>query len=185
MDHDQQLSKMDPKLKEAYERVMGTNHNIQPPIHQSENTVLPVPQKPPDKPIDSLASAQQAINQAVSAPITPTTNISTPQTSPTNPSPLSADDRPIIPIQTPHVEMVKTTSFTSEPPLRRSSETVHVAASIITPHPVHKQEPHTEGMKRKSKTSPVIITILLLIFFSVYTYIWMIILAVPIPFISH
>lgn len=146
MDHDTQLSKMDPKLKEAYERVMGTSgsmpHDAPPanPPPLSEQTSPPAPSLP-----------------------TPTEpHVAMP--------PVTAAQHPG---QTPHI---------SEPPLRRSIETVHVQAPQRTGHDVHPTRP-VPG-KKKSTISPILITILLVVFFAVYTFVWIKILNVPLPFLQ-
>lgn len=128
MDHKQQLSKLDPKLKEAYDKVMGTD----------------LPAAPAQTP------ASQQPFQTVAAPAVPATPVAAP---------------------TPQVA----TPQASQPPLRRTTSTVHVGYQL---------QPPKVATQKKGKISPILIIAGIVIFFVIYTVIWVKIFNIPIPFLS-
>lgn len=111
MDHDAQLHTMDPKLKEAYERVMGFNHTAH---HTPDETSSP--QIAPD--LSTFQNPPQP-QQPIQTPSQPKADtVSDTNTPEQTAKPLEAMPR-------------------SEVPIRRSMETVHIETQPrTTPKPV-------------------------------------------------
>lgn len=165
----QKLSQLDPKLRDAYQRVMGTviPESQTPPV-QAQTPVPPIPDPVP---------TPQPQPEAIPAPITePTTGISTPAVQPEPfliPQPTPTQD-PATPVQPP-AQASNFVQMNSEIP----------AAPVTTPNftaPV----PLTQTVAIKKKNGmmiPVLFGIVGLIFIVIYTIFWTRIFNVKLPFL--
>ncbi len=193
----QQLSGMDPKLREAYERVMGlavapkantTTPPIPSPIPSTSQT--DTPQKTYDSPHGE--TSQQAA--APSIPQASTTN----QAPSVNPSPTTAPTTPPIPATniTPSVGVNDSlNSFISQSPATAPAPTVHEEPRsntesvqpqfdpIVANNQMHAYvSQEVAGVKQSLKIIQLIYIVGGLMFFGVYALFWMKFFNIPSPF---
>ena len=151
MDPNKQLNQLDPKLKEAYDRVMGT---------------------------DLSSSAPQSAAPAQTAPLAPTNQTSTPPSFNPNPTtPVSAPSQPsssdnsassLPPLQSSSSGF--DTAPAKNPEVFQSFSTDPKATPVAS-----VSSPSTEVAKpekSKSKISPIILIIVGLFFFVLYALVW-------------
>lgn len=152
MDGKQQLNQLDPKLQEAYNRVMGTN--VPPPAPGS-----PAPQ-PPANPVTQV-------------PTEPKPPVAPPQPAPVVPQ---------VPNKPPPV-----------PKQDNFAQTVPVA-QVFTPTPSGAPQAAVSGFVaggaevaapavKKSGISPAILVLAAIVFFIVYTLVWIKVFNLSLPFL--
>lgn len=149
----QKLSQLDPKLREAYQRVMGTT--------------IPDPQAQTPLPDEASAKAGSPISDPTStpqpqSPSTPAPKsffIPQPETNPQPQAPLAGGPapEPTIPAQP-----IPTQNFTAPPPMPQTQ---------------------TMAVKKKSGITPVLFGIVGLIFLVIYTLFWTKIFNLKLPFL--
>lgn len=157
----QKLSQLDPKLRDAYQRVMGTpipqpqtaatQTQTPPPAPTIQEPPVPQPQLPPQP---TVSQPQPAIPQ----PEVPPVGGPTPQSS-----------VPLSPAQTSN-----STQMNSEVP------SVQTSANFSTP-PI----PQTQTIPQEKKNHPmsILIGIVILVFIAVYTLFWTKIFNFKLPFL--
>lgn len=139
MDHKQQLAKLDPKLKEAYDRVMGTD--VPPPTH-AESPVQTAPSAADQTPSPTEAKSSFVVTDTPSTP------------SPQSPAAVT----PLPPIQAP---------------LRRNSETIQMNYQL-----------HPKKVAQNKKVPTPFIIAIVIIFFVIYTFAWVKIFNISVPFLG-
>lgn len=145
------LPSLDPKLKEAYDRVMSTSLPQTPPTPTQPAPQAPTPPTTPEP---------------VAAPTTPAP-VATPAQSTLPPIPTTAV-QPAAPTNVVTPTPAYTTLSAPEPATTHSSTFVAGAA-------------HTAPSK--SKISPVLLIVLGVVFFAVYSLFWLRFFNVPLPFL--
>jgi hypothetical protein len=167
MDHDKQLAKMDPKLRAAYEKVMGTSHDSPP----SPEPVVPTPAAPP-----------------VAPPPTPVEPVAPPPTpapveeAQTPPSPQPEISKQDVPASTAPVSASTADIPNPKPIEQQKSEMVRIGGSPVKQEVKPAQAASLPGVRRKGG-SGMLTVIGLLVFFLIYTLICMKILGMSIPFL--
>lgn len=167
-----QNAQLDPKLQEAYNRVMGTPT---PPI-ATPTGVTPPPVTPMPQPADALASTPQ--------PTTSPATLPTPElTKP--PAVLSTPTPSVNPSVTPASTLASPTPPLASTPVvvPHSVETVRVGGN--TPAATNTQANGTVAKEKKNGISPVIIVVGAIVFLLVYTLFWVKFLNVPLPFLNQ
>ena len=133
-------NQLDPKLKEAYDRVMST-------------TIAPN-QTPPAAPAASATPA------APTAPVTPV---------PAVPASNAASATPAVPAA----------------PMQTTTEELHRTTTFVATDPKTLAGPIGVATKKKGAgVSPILLVLLGVVFFAVYTLVWFNVFNVPIPYIS-
>lgn len=189
------LSTLDPKLRETYEKIMGTSapqtnqspQPVQPPANPVVNPSLP--QNPPPmvtqtSPNPSMPAATpppqtQQPKKLVNEPISGFTQ-NLPQTSNPNPKEELPPLPPLMQTQTvadsPLIENLKLNKnqedFTKSPFASGNTTFVNPNPSpqeLTTPNQT-VNKPVLD--KKKNKFLPVLITLGIIVFFAVYTFIW-------------
>lgn len=165
--HQQQINQLDPKLKEAYEKVMGTGNS---PLNISKptNTIAPPPNNP-------LTESNPTIIQSVS----PATPFPPPNK---NPVILTSSEQ-AIPQQAPI--SISSNENGWVPPNQPTIPPINTTMHTATPIPQAKNVFGAHGFVAKKKTtiSPVIITLMLIVFFVVYTFFCLKLFNVKLPFL--
>lgn len=147
------LNTLDPKLKEVYERVMGTST----PLNSSPQTQQ---QQSPPSPSPSISIQQPTIPHSPS----PTTK--------TTPPP---SDKPVI----NYAAITSKPSHTSEPKIFKPSQPQTTSFGVVNAeHDKSKPEADTEN--KKSKTKMILLLILIPLFLLAYTFVWIIIFGVDV-----
>lgn len=148
----QKLSQLDPKLREAYQRVMGT--------------VIPEPQAP-------------AVQAQTPAPPTPPAPDSIPTPQPTTPAEQPAIPSPTEPIQ-PAAPEIRVTPITEpdipppQPPTQTANfDQMNSEAAIQT---------QTPAVKKKRVFMPILIVLGIVVFVVIYALIWTKIFNLKLPF---
>jgi hypothetical protein len=173
MDPKQQLNQLDPKLKEAYERVMGTPVGTPPPPTDTAQTGGPT------------ASQQAATLSATpfGAPpvaLNPTPPIPQPPTAQPNPSPVFGMPQP-----TPNQGNPGAVAFTA--PLPGQQPIAPPTPQQGHPQPGAKPAPGSHGFVAQKKglhISPVLWIMGAIVFVAVYTLFWFKLFNIPIPFVG-
>lgn len=168
-------SQLDPKLQEAYNRVMGTNLNA--PTDPSTNSSTPATTDPIITPAMPAAPQDTTTmpNPAPAAPVmsstitpSPTTAPAAPvtdQTTPTDPAPtLPTEDKPAEP---------ETPPLTGEPTMSSMESTVSTKSHAFV------------AKGNSMKVSPVIIVIGGIAFLLIYSLVWIKVFNLSIPFINQ
>jgi len=152
----QKLSQLDPKLREAYQRVMGTvipepaapGQTPTPPPADAPNIPTPVPTPTPQQPVPPVADPQ------------PTTN---PQPTP----------EPTAPPQ-PASNFVQMNSAVEAAPTLNSPNFAAPAAPVQ----------NTVVLKKKNTLMPLLFGIAGLVFIAIYTLFWAKIFNLKLPFLQ-
>ncbi|MGH7246005.1 MAG: hypothetical protein ACREGI_03660 [Candidatus Levyibacteriota bacterium] len=182
MDPKQSAQQLDPKLQQAYDRVMGMKLDPAMPPTTPTTPVpdlpitpvdMPMPTTPMDMPgqTPTMPTTPPAINPQPDVPTTPTPTpvplIPEPQ-----PNPLPSVEQALP--TTPHEMPQEITAKPHEMP----QETVHFEGASAAKH--------TEKTGKKMTISPVILILGGIVFFLVYTLIWVKVfnLNLPIPFLG-
>ena len=148
---------MDPKVKEAYDKVMTS------PIPPPSSGTQPSSPKPAVPSPTTPSSTAAPVTPSSPSPVNPVQPIS-----PAQPSATTAT----LPQQTPPTPTI--VAATPQPnPIRREPEKIHIGG---TPHGAAVQ-------KKSSGISPVIYIICAILFLAVYTVFWLKFFNVPIPFL--
>lgn len=169
-----QNAQLDPKLQEAYNRVMGT-----PTI--PSDTTTPSVAAPQAISNSSVAPVGLSTSSPATLPAPDLTQPSTTPNSPTSPIPVAT------PIGTSQNTTPSLATPTSSPPspivMPHSTETVRVGGSA--PAPSSSTVDTTVAKEKKKGISPVLIIVGAIVFLLVYTLFWVKFLNVPIPFLSQ
>lgn len=159
---DPKTTNLDPKLKEAYERIMGTA--VPAPAQKSGNPAAKSAQNTP-----SPQTPKLQVQEVKSRPL----NMSTVKPPPPPPTPEARAEKtlPDLPIlskpepssnemvQSPEFPNLNVTKNSFSQPLPPPADIVGQGANINSP-------------KKKSKLKPILLTFLGLIFFVVYGVVW-------------
>lgn len=184
----QKLSQLDPKLREAYQRVMKTSvSQQQAPSMQSQTPPPPAKSDlaPPTFDVAPAASDAASSNEPVSSIPDPTPQV--PLSEPTHPpfdssefkSPYLAQPQPFAESPTPVTEPQIISANTSRPqePLQQNSfDRMH---SQVASTPQVKEIP----MKKKKPFMPLLIGVVVLILILAYTFFWTTVFNFKLPFL--
>ncbi|MDE2590645.1 MAG: hypothetical protein KGL95_13385 [Patescibacteria group bacterium] len=169
MDPKQQLNQLDPKLKEAYERVMGT------PV--SNSPTQPATQTPPSVPPQTPAP-----NAAPPPPPPPTQNQSVPSPTQT-PAPPPIQPTPISPVGNPHMQPgASLNPFGTQAPQPGSNATPTQPGHAATPAKPGTASHGFVANKRGLHFSPLLLIVGGIFFLLVYTVFWLKFFNIPLPF---
>lgn len=178
----QKLSQLDPKLRDAYQRVMGTPIP-QPQVTPASATLQrgePIQaQTPPPPPPPTPAPTPTPTPPPPVAPVEPPI---APPTPPTQPNPISEPqsaiptETPAIPIQPPAAQnnFVQMNSEVAAPP---------AATIAASPNFVEPVQVPTATLKKKNMMMPILIGIAGVIFIVVYTLFWTKLFNFKLPFL--
>src|SRR3989344_2510857 len=157
----QKLSQLDPKLREAYQRVMGmSSAPPPPPAPQPEPNSTPTDTSiPPSTPSDEQPTIQPSAEPQPATPAIPTET-------PTIPA-----YEPVIPPQ-PSAQPVNFDQMNSE--VASSSPNFTVPESQI----------QTMVIKKKSSIMPILLGVVIFIFIAVYILVWTKIFNLKLTFIA-
>lgn len=194
-----QNTQLDPKLQEAYNRVMGTDTSVPhdptqpatPPTTTPVTTPPPadpgsiqmpaasdtpaIPPAPPTMPTDPTQSTPSDNTPPIipSTPQMPSTQVVPDPTSPTPPTPQVPQETPAQPAapapQVPDLPEVPTQEVKKEP------ETVHFSSTTSL----------STSAKSKTKISPIILILGAVIFLVAYALIWIKVFGLQIPFLPQ
>lgn len=176
---------LDPKLQEAYDRVMGTSlDQLQtPPSDPAPASPTPdqvTPPMPTPSDIPMTPPMPQPAPQDPAQPLVPQPVIPTPTDIPMTPS----MPQPGPQDHGPAVQEALATPAQPAPPTESLAATIPVAAVIP-----HSQETVTIGQVTQQKTkkgiSPLLIIFGGIVFLIVYVLFWVKIFGLPIPFLSQ
>jgi hypothetical protein len=168
----QKLSQLDPKLRDAYQRVMGT--------------AVPEPQAPPAPKAQSFPSAgggpasTPAFNTTSTAPVVPTE-----QPSVVSPAPEAVTTtQPIINPQTQSVPMADPNAPQTNPNFTQMNSGL-AAAPTTNYSNFAAPTPQTQAgvLKKKNPMMPVLFAIAGLVFIVIYTLFWAKIFNLKLPFL--
>ncbi len=183
MDPKQQLSSLDPKLKEAYERVMA-----------SGKTPAPSPYavgQPPPQPMNPTIGPQM--------PVSPLNPVGTQQPN-SSPNPTVGITPPSQPM-TPIMPTINSTSQPAQnatqaptmqvtppiPPVSQPAQTGPVKVQFNTQIGPATQPGQNPGMQKKKgggKIPPALIVVAGVVFLLAYAIFWMKVFNIPIPFLG-
>lgn len=179
----QKLSQLDPKLRDAYQRVMGTTipqPQAAPAQAQTPTPPAPIP-NPPPTPDPNPVPATPNINPAITPDELPTQPIEPPVQPPTapimpEPTPVS-EPQPAIPPQPEPTPTQQANNF-----VQMNSEVPAVPAqNFSAPQP----QPQTQTVTVKKKNGmmiPILFGIAGLVFIVIYTLFWTKIFNFKLPF---
>lgn len=163
---DPKLSNLDPKLKEAYERVMGNSNT--PPTPPPPPVANPNPQATP------VIPPPPPVEPPPPSPGVPESSSETVHIGPTEPSAMPPSPPP------PPMPETQTSG----------SETVHIGpaetAVMPPPTPTEAIKPYPSQVlktERGSRISPIIIGLLVMVFLISYTFLWVRVFNLKIPFL--
>ncbi len=184
----QKLSQLDPKLRDAYQRVMGTQlPDLQAPpaptqdrLVQTQNPPPPpeptsdptqMPQSEPEPTPPPLPAEPDSIPVSVPTPIIEEPSLQTPVSEP--------ESQPAINPQPEAPPIIEPTPISPEPtsPLQQNS----ISPNFAAPAPMQNQ---TMAIKKKGgMLTPVMTGIVILVFIAVYTLFWAKIFNFKLPFL--
>lgn len=147
------LSGLDPKLREAYERVMGTS--VPPATNGNPN-----PNVVGTNPLPAASSQENHNNEPV-----------LPQNHPIPAAPPAHEETSPAPVASPSVQM---------PPIDSAPAATQTVNYGFTKPDVSAQPQKAE---RTSKISPIIIGVLVVVFLTSYTILWVKVFGVKLPFL--
>ncbi len=154
-----QTAQLDPKLQEAYNRVMGTA--VTPAAPATTNPLQPAVNPVTPTPIPSAPSATPTATTTVSvAPVPAASATASPQ-QPEQPL-------PVTPVVMPH-----------------STQTVRVGGGATPVEATPAPSTGVVATSTKKGISPVILILGAVVFFLVYSLFWIKFLNVPVPFINQ
>lgn len=167
MDPKQQLNQLDPKLQEAYNRVMGTAStsnvamaNAGTPASDAASPTPP-PTQSPQPPLPPKPAAPQPIPQPPVAPPPPAATFVPPLPAEKPQEDSMASSMPITKVYTPS-------------PSADAATSGFVAAT-----------PQTQAEEKKHGISPVILILGGLVFFIIYTLVWIRVFNLSLPFLPQ
>lgn len=193
MDPKQQLSTLDPKLKEAYERVMGTSAK---PTTQPQNPIATT--APSLSPSPTSVPMPNLNNSNSSGPFpTPSINTVNQSVPPASPQPMSPSLGPSGSIAQPP-QMLQTPQPMSSPAPtiinpgspapQPTTGPVKVQFNTQIGQPAQAQSPKSgmglQNQKKKGSVSPVLIVVAGIVFLIAYAIFWMKVFNIPIPFLG-
>lgn len=155
MDPNKNLNTLDPKLKEVYERVMGTST----PINSSTQTQQ---QQPPPPSSPSFPAQQPTI------PHPPSSNAKS--TPPLN-------DKPIINYA---AITAKPSSDVSAPKIFKPSEPQTTSFGVVNTGNEKSKQETVDTEKKKSKVKMILLLVLIPLFLIAYTFVWIIIFGIDV-----
>ena len=156
----QKLSQLDPKLREAYQRVMGTPIPQPPPM--PDPTPAPEPTPPP------VGETTPTIQEPP---------VSQPQPAIPQPEPPPAGGSIPEPTQ-PQQPTVQPTNFVQ---MNSEVATAQSSPNFSTPTPMSQGQ--TIAIKKKSSVTPILVGLAALFFVAVYTLFWTKIFNFKLPFL--
>lgn len=162
----QKLSQLDPKLRDAYQRVMGTP--IPAPV-QVQTPPMPTPPMPDPNPVPPAPQPEPPMPPPAGGPTPP---IQEPSSIPTPPEPAIPQPEPSIP-QQPPVAANNYVQMNSQIP------STPISANFSVPMP----QAQTIAIKKKSGMMPLLIGASALVFLVVYTLFWTKLFNFKIPFL--
>ncbi len=183
----QKLSQLDPKLREAYQRVMGTplppmptsDPTSMPP--QPESTLPPSPAEPDSIPAGGSAPT---IEEPPQSPVSEPESVFSPISEPlTEPQPAINPQQETIPASEPTIPQQQTSNFAS---VNSEVSAAPIPANPVSPNfaapaPIQAQ---TMAIKKKGgMLTPVMTGIAILVFIVVYTLFWTKIFNFKLPFL--
>lgn len=183
----QKLSQLDPKLREAYQRVMGTPipapqaQPIQaqtppPPPPMPDPTPIPTPiPEPTPTPTPPIEEPPTAPEPAIAPPASEPQSIPTPEPAIPEPQPAIPQPQPLTPepaIPTPPAQANNFMQMNSE-----------VAAAPSQNFAAPALQAQTIALKKKNGMMPVLFGIVGLVFIVVYTLFWTKIFNFKLPFL--
>ena len=180
MDPKQPANQLDPKLKEAYERVMGTMPAASTP-QQPVNT-------PPAQPMNP---SMQSPIKATAPNVMPTMPHEIPSTALPVTHPVNPQSMMTPPVQPINSLPVKTEPMVQSPlpqPAAQPMGPMHATVPLSTQNPVHAPTAQIHGFvapKKKSGISPILLIAGGIVFVIAYTLIWVKIFNVHIPFLGQ
>lgn len=181
MDPKQQISQMDPKLREMYDRVMAVNV---PPVWQAADapqTNTPGTQ-PNSNPRETPAPASPS-TQDTTTPQMPTQTPGQPEPTPMPESIPSPTPAPETPAPNANVN-VNDTSMQSTIPLGTVSAQNPQTQAVVSPQKISTAFIATaQKPKSGNKIMPILIAFLAIIFFAAYTIFWAKFFKLPIPYL--
>ncbi|GIW57463.1 MAG: hypothetical protein KatS3mg083_408 [Candidatus Dojkabacteria bacterium] len=155
MDPNKNLNTLDPKLKEVYERVMGTSTpiNSSPQTQQQQSSPPPSPAIPAQQP---------------TIPHPPSSNA---KTTPT------LNDKPIINYA---AITAKPSSDHSAPKIFKPSEPQTTSFGVVNTGNEKSKQEAVDTENKKSKIKMILLLILIPLFLIAYTFVWIIIFGVDV-----
>lgn len=175
----QKLSSLDPKLRDAYQRVMGTTIP-QPQAAPVQAQTPPPPPVPTPDPTPAPTPAPQpeptpAPTPTIEEPKAPSIQPPISEPTPAIPTPTIPTPQPAIPQQPP----VQASSFVQ----MNSEVPAPAAAPTVSPNFVAPIQAQTIAVKKKSMMMPIVIVFASLVFIAVYTLFWTKIFNFKLPFL--
>ena len=166
----QKLSQLDPKLRDAYQRVMGTPlPQVQPASQQDEPIHAQTPPPPAGGPTPTIEE--------------PGTPPQPPEYQPPVPEPTTPEPPPAIPAPEPAIPQqppLGTNNFVQMNSEVASAPTVAPPAS---PNFAAPATASTIAVKKKSMMMPVMIGAAALVFLAIYTLFWTKLFSLKVPFL--
>lgn len=150
----QKLSQLDPKLRDAYQRVMGTPIPDPTPVPQPQPQPEPIPTPPPvQPPTEPVSEPQPAIPQPIPTP------------EPAIPTPLPTQANSFVQMNS-EVPAPSSPNFSAPAPQAKSDL---AQAQTIT-------------IKKKSSLMPILAGVVILVFLVIYFLFWVKIFNFQLPF---
>lgn len=164
----QKLASLDPKLREAYQRVMGTV--VPKPQDPAQNQTPPPPAPPIPDPVPQLEPQPTPIEPPAQPPVSEPQPIPTPQPSTPQPQP-AISPQPEPPVQANNF-------------VQMNSEVAAVPSSPNFSAPASMPQAQTMTIKKKNgMITPILFGIVSLVFIVIYTLFWTKIFNFQLPFL--
>lgn len=175
----QKLSQLDPKLREAYQRVMGTS--------MSDSAPAGGPTPPPPMPDPNSIPQSQPLPTTEPIPTPPPPTIENPTTQPTQPSEAPMSEPQSQPL-TPQPEAIPTLQSVPQQPPIQPANFDQMNSEVAAPLPsanftAPAPQTQTNSLKKKNSMIPILIGIAGIIFIAVYTLFWTKIFNFKVPFL--
>lgn len=164
----QKLSQLDPKLREAYQRVMGTPI----PTPQTAPQAAPVQTQTPPPPIEPTIPTP-----AIPDPIPAPTTIPTPE--PTQVPPPAIEVPQAIPTPEPSIPEPQPTMPNNFVQMNSEVAAAPVSPNFSTPAP----QTQTIAIKKKNHILPILMGITIVVFLIIYTLFFIKIFNFKLPFL--
>ena len=181
----QKLAGLDPKLRDAYQRVMGTT--IPEPTAPSAPISTPTPVTP-----DPTSQPQPTLTPEPTMPTPTPAPVMEEPTKPIEPiMPPAPEPQPTVPVEPTPAPAVEPQPITNPQPqvmpepAQPTSNFVQMNSEVATSPNFSAPAPQAQTMaiKKKGKMMPVLFTIVGLIFVVIYTIFWAKILNFKLPFL--
>lgn len=181
----QKLSQLDPKLREAYQRVMGTTIPEPPATPSQTQTSIPPNPDAASNPQPQPQLTPPPVNEPVPTIPTQPTPPSTPESEPASPTPPITEPQPTINPQPQSIPNPSPQSIPTQP----NTSFVQMNSEIPTAQTANPQnfiappaQAQVMALKKKNKITPILFGFLGLIFLVIYTIFWAKILNFKLPF---